>query len=204
MIWLSLEFGRAVWPEHVEDKGMFVFYWEIIIHTVALGLSFLLYLPGYLNWTTAYQKYQINKASKWPWQRDNWSGMCKKMLLNVFFNDFVFYPIVVYLATSRGIKQRFNEFPTFWELFGQLVVVYYLEDFFFYWGHRTFHETPVLYKFHKVHHEFDKIFTVVTEYIHPVDLILGNVVLLYLFSFPQHWPCSSLGRVPTALLTSSG
>jgi len=45
---------------------------------------------------------------------------------------------------------------------------------------------PLLYKFHKVHHEYDKVFTVATEYFHPVDLILGNVVHYGLFRFPQH------------------
>ena len=42
-----------------------------------------------------------------------------------------------------------------------------------------------MYKFHKVHHEYDKVFTVATEYFHPVDLVLGNVVLVVSFRFPQ-------------------
>lgn len=100
------------------------------------------------------------------------------MVLNFILNELMIYPMVVYVATSLGVKQRFSDFPSFWELLGQLLVIYFLEDFFFYWGHRLFHESATLYKFHKVHHEYDKVFTVATEYFHPVDLILGNVVLI--------------------------
>jgi sterol desaturase/sphingolipid hydroxylase (fatty acid hydroxylase superfamily) len=188
MLWLSLEIGKNLWPEEVENKGQFIFNGEIMIHTAALVLSFLIYLPGYMGWAPSYEKFKINKDAKWPWQRNDWNHVFKKMVLNIILNEVVVYPMVVYIATSMTIKQRFIDFPSFWELLSQLLVIYFVEDFFFYWGHRMFHETPLLYRFHKVHHEYDKVFTVATEYFHPVDLILGNVVSHPLFRFPQRWP----------------
>jgi len=139
MIWFSLLIGKQFWPESVEDKGSFVFYGEIIIHTITLVLSFLIYLPGYMGWAPSYEKFKINKDSKWPWERENWNQVFKKMILNIILNEIIIYPLVVYTATSMGIKQRFTDFPSFWELLTHLLIIYFLEDFFFYWGHRLFH-----------------------------------------------------------------
>lgn len=33
---------------------------------------------------------------------------------------------------------------------------------------------------HKIHHEYDKVFTFTTEYFHPLDYAVANVVIVYL------------------------
>jgi sterol desaturase/sphingolipid hydroxylase (fatty acid hydroxylase superfamily) len=86
-----------------------------------------------------------------------------------------------------GIRVRFDDFPSFTELFVQVMIVYFIEDFFFYWGHRFFHSYPVLYKMHKVHHEYDTLFTWITEYFHPLDFVVANLVQMALFSFHRQW-----------------
>lgn len=119
-------------------------------------------------------------------------------------NELFIAPLFLYCTTLSGVKYRFTEFPSFWELFSQLMTIYIIEDSFFYWGHRMFHTFPQLYKLHKIHHEYDKVFTFSTEYFHPVDFVLGNIVSLHLFSCHLPWDSCCYRSRPTALLLSSG
>jgi len=51
-----------------------------------------------------------------------------------------------------------------------------VEDFSFYWSHRTFHR-PFFYKrFHKIHHEFTNTVSIGATYAHPVEYIFGNAI----------------------------
>lgn len=145
-------------------------------------------LPGYMNILPYYEKYKINKATKWPWHRDNWGIMKRKLFYNLVINKFLVFPFFVFLSTIIGVKQRFHDFPTFGEILSQLFVVYLIDDIFFYWGHRIFHEVKSLYKMHKIHHEYDKIFTVATEYFHPFDFAIANVVQMVIYSYLRPWP----------------
>jgi sterol desaturase/sphingolipid hydroxylase (fatty acid hydroxylase superfamily) len=94
-------------------------------------------------------------------------------------NQLFVYPLIVSSSSLIGMRQRFTDFPSFGELVSQVLIVYFIEDFFFYWAHRLFHTFPALYKMHKIHHEYDKIYTFATEYFHPLDFGLGNVVRNY-------------------------
>lgn len=67
-------------------------------------------------------------------------------------NQCFVYPLILSFSSLIGLKQRFYDFPSFQEVFGQVLFVYFVEDFFFYWAHRLFHTFPVLYKMHKIHH----------------------------------------------------
>jgi len=120
-------------------------------------------LPGYLNWFPSfYEKYKVNKEATWPWERPNWKLMRRKMIYNLIINQVFIFPLFLSFSSILGIKQRFTDFPSFWEIFWQLCVIYFLDDTFFYWGHRTFHTFKCLYKMHKIHHEYDKVFTFTT------------------------------------------
>ena len=152
IIYGSREIGLRMWPHHVEDKELFLATGALIIHYAAVIWSFLLMLPGYMNILPYYEKYKINKATKWPWHRDNWGVMKRKLFYNLIINKFLVFPFFVFLSTIIGVKQRFHDFPTSGEILSQIFVVYLIDDIFFYWGHRIFHEVKSLYKMHKIHH----------------------------------------------------
>jgi sterol desaturase/sphingolipid hydroxylase (fatty acid hydroxylase superfamily) len=162
-------------------------------------------LPGYLNWFPSfYERYKINKEANWPWERPNWKLMRRKMIYNLIINQVFIFPFFLSLSSIIGVKQRFTNFPSFWEMFWQLCVIYFLDDLFFYWGHRTFHTFKSLYKMHKIHHEYDKVFTFTTEYFHPFDYAIANVVMNSLLSYRELQGSSSSEAELTASLTSSG
>lgn len=181
-----LYFGRLLglylWPKSIENKVLFYF---IAVLSLALGsqlLSFLIFLPGYLNISSFYEKFKINRRSNWPWERENWKETAKKTILNFILNELILSPLFLFGSTVSGIKYRFTDFPTFGEIVTQLAVVYFVEDTIFYWVHRILHTYPKLYPIHKVHHEYDHVYVFATSYMHPVDYMLGSFVIIHLFS----------------------
>ena len=64
------------------------------------------------------------------------------------------------------------------EMTWQLIFVAFVEDAFFYWAHRLAHSYQFLYKYHKIHHEYTEVFSLVTEYTHPIDYIVGILVTI--------------------------
>lgn len=77
-------------------------------------------------------------------------------------------PVTIYLSNVRMIRVRFDEFPDYNELILQVAFAFVLDDFFSFLGHRMSHSSPEWYKIHKVHHEYDSLFTFATEYSHPL------------------------------------
>ena len=49
-------------------------------------------------------------------------------------------------------------------------------DFFFYIMHRLFHTNKYLYKFHKKHHKFYDVTSIITFYHHPIDIICSGAI----------------------------
>ena len=164
----------------------------------------LLYLPGYMNWSSAYRQYAVNKGAKWPWQLPGWPTLRKQLIKNNIVNQLIILPLFVWLSTLVEVKQRFDGFPSIGEMSLQLIFVYYVDDFAFYWAHRLFHQSRLLYQSHKVHHQYGKIFTFVAQYIHPVDYIFGNMVAFYSLSCLQPQESSSLEAEPICSPTCSG
>jgi sterol desaturase/sphingolipid hydroxylase (fatty acid hydroxylase superfamily) len=183
LLFLVKEWGMRIWPEHVEDKAWFFFKWALILRIGANIFCFLWMLPGYLNLLPIYEKYKINKVSSWAWQRPDWSIMKRKLFYNILMNEVLIYSIFMYLPHFVGVKQRFLGFPSCQEIFGHMILIYLLDDSFSYWGHRIFHSFKALYKMHKIHHEYDKVFTLATEYFHPFDYVMANLVLSILYSY---------------------
>jgi methylsterol monooxygenase/4-alpha-methyl-delta7-sterol-4alpha-methyl oxidase len=89
---------------------------------------------------------------------------------------FFLWLIYPYLVDSYTLGV--DTVPDFVTMCKHLLVCIVVEDFFFYWGHRTLHH-PLLYKrFHKKHHEFKTLsnMCIAAEYTHPVETVLGNVI----------------------------
>lgn len=51
--------------------------------------------------------------------------------------------------------------------------------------HWLFHVYPSLYKYHKVHHEYDSVYTIMGQYNHPIEQIFVHLVMINLFRSPE-------------------
>ncbi|XP_002734028.1 fatty acid hydroxylase domain-containing protein 2-like [Saccoglossus kowalevskii] len=103
----------------------------------------------------------------------------RNAILTVIFNQTVFSVpficVMYHIYTWRGVDFG-RELPTFqWVIF-ELVVFNLVEEFGFYYTHRTLHH-PALYKhIHKLHHEWTAPISVISLYAHPVEHILSNML----------------------------
>ena len=81
---------------------------------------------------------------------------------------------VVHIKTFLACK--FIRFTHIW----QFIALMFIEDFFFYWGHRSLHNEQIYKYVHKVHHEFFNTIAFSCFYAHWFEWIFGNILPLYI------------------------
>ena len=64
----------------------------------------------------------------------------------------------------------------------ELLLTFLLLDLWRYWEHRLFHQVPLLWRLHLVHHSDTHIDVTTSERHHPLEFLLGTVVLMALVS----------------------
>lgn len=69
-----------------------------------------------------------------------------------------------------------DSFPTHFEILWQIAFSMCMEDFVFYWSHRTLHHPKIYARIHKKHHEFFNTVSFAAEYAHPLEYAIGNVL----------------------------
>ncbi len=69
--------------------------------------------------------------------------------------------------------------PPWYIIAGQVLFFIYLDDFLYYWMHRTLHHPRLYRKIHAVHHRVYIPWAITGHYMHPVEFILtGTLALL--------------------------
>ena len=212
----SQKVGEKYWPNNIANsillftlEEFFVFAGSNLIHFICQFLDFLIYVPGYFYLSKVYDRYRINQGVSRPWElKDDWPAKKKKLFTILGINYCLIYPLLILASLKLGfLRLRFDNFPSVYfflllrfEVFWQLLFIILVEDAVTYWYHRTAHESKFLYKYHKVHHEYNEVFTLTTEYFHPLDytfgilipsaipfFILGSKAHCFMFLFWQMW-----------------
>lgn len=96
----------------------------------------------------------------------------------VLFNMFITIPITLLLFQYfHFVLTPFNYYHLF-----HIPISIILIDIFFYICHYTFHTYKFinLYRFHKTHHKIKKPVSITSLYFHPIDLVFGNILPLFL------------------------
>jgi sterol desaturase/sphingolipid hydroxylase (fatty acid hydroxylase superfamily) len=147
---------------------------------ILCNVSFsLLYLPGYLG-VKAYKEYEIEPNLKKPWEREGWPAQKKRTIWNLLLNFGVIAPLYVAFGLFLAdVDMKFEGFPSHAEIVKQTAIILVVDDFLYMCLHRIFHEVPFLYRYHKVHHEYDSVFSMLGQYAHPVEEVLGNLVRIH-------------------------
>jgi sterol desaturase/sphingolipid hydroxylase (fatty acid hydroxylase superfamily) len=102
---------------------------------------------------------------------------------------FLTYP----LFAALGLNFSFQNWPPVWMIALQIVFFMFVEDFLFYWVHRTLHRPNLYKKIHKVHHEFVTPTAIASHYAHPIEFVVANSLpvmagplLVALFGLDMH------------------
>lgn len=141
LMWVALETARAYWPNHIEDKELFIFLGTTFCYYAFQTLGFILHLPGYFGWSQYFKDHLINKKSTKPWERKNWSEVKLKTIKNLVLNQLIIAPFAIYVTNKEKVSVG-TDLPNFADFFIQIQIVYLIEDFAGYWSHRLFHIYP--------------------------------------------------------------
>ena len=147
----------------------------ICFHLLSLLAYALLYRLGW----GFFEQFKDN-ANPWPWQYDpEFKAKVSHAVKVVLFNNLVLGVGFSYLGYRLGVvtfRIEQEELPSLAVFCCQVVFMVLCEDTMFYHSHRLLHH-PSLYPYvHKQHHEFYDVICLSSEYAHPVEYILGNLV----------------------------
>lgn len=95
------------------------------------------------------------------------------------FNNLVsFLGVLLAWPVMRLSGMHMGELPPWYVMVGQIVFFIVLDDFLYYWMHRTLH-TPWLYKHvHSVHHRITTPFALTGNYMHVVEFMLTSTLVM--------------------------
>ena len=99
----------------------------------------------------------------------------------VVFNMFVTIPFTLFISQYFFIfLSPFNGYQVY-----HIPIFFILIDPTFFTIHRLFHTVKFfnLYKYHKIHHQIKRPVGITSIYLHPIDLIFGNLMVLSLSFF---------------------
>lgn len=83
-------------------------------------------------------------------------------------------------ATAAGRVRVTPELPPLREVVVHFVAFILMEEVMFFYSHKILH-LPALYsRFHKIHHEFKQPIALAAGYAHPVEVLIGNTLPLYM------------------------
>lgn len=164
-------------------NGILAMYQEERFFFIAVGstlLSIIGFLAFALPWTwVAYKnpeslrKYRI-QGREFPVQR--WFV---PSLQRFAFNNLVsFMGVVLAWPLLRMSGIHAGPLPPWYVIIGQVAFFIVLDDFLYYWMHRTLHR-PWLYKhIHSVHHRITTPFALTGNYMHMVEFMLTSTLVM--------------------------
>ncbi|MBD1395023.1 sterol desaturase family protein [Mucilaginibacter glaciei] len=100
-------------------------------------------------------------------------------LLFSFVSGFYLQKLMVYASAGHFGIIPFTDLPIILSLILQILCI----DFFVYWWHRINHKIPLLWRFHKFHHEDESMNTTTAVRFHTVELffaVISKAVFLIL------------------------
>lgn len=110
----------------------------------------------------------------------------EELLTATFYKNlmshFLIIPALIWFLfdpfASRGMRVDFESFKdnVTWAIIARdFAVALFWNDTLFYWSHRALHH-PTLYWIHKKHHEYNQPVAQASEWAHPIEEVLCNVI----------------------------
>ena len=164
------------------DKGIQFFIYPIIV-LAGLTIHFSMVNIGANNFLASTIPVFICLAgillleTKFPYRKE-WSANLSDFKTDLSFLVVVqgIAPKILGLAVGLLLAQSdFNPetfdgiWPKNWSILGQTILLILLADLLRYWLHVAAHKNPVLWKFHSIHHQPKKLYSVNVTRFHPTE-----------------------------------
>jgi sterol desaturase/sphingolipid hydroxylase (fatty acid hydroxylase superfamily) len=124
------------------------------------------------------RKYKIQPATNEPVDIKK----LPRVILQVLSNQLIIAPLVaqvgLVLMKYRGLRNM-RQLPTISEVATDLAVSYLLWEFVFYYSHRLLHMKYFYKRVHKIHHEWTSPIAITSQYCHPLEHVLSNLVPVF-------------------------
>ena len=139
------------------------------------GHSLLLLAFDCLSSSHALSQYKIQPTKNAPVARAKVYDCVRQVLINQLLValplNALTYPIAVWRGVGIGLP-----LPSFERFCFDIAVYLVVEEVLFYYIHRLMH-TPLLYgRIHKVHHAWTAPIAIATNYCHPLEHLLANLL----------------------------
>lgn len=99
-------------------------------------------------------------------------GLLGKFVLGPAMIYTVLFPIM----KSRGMPAMTAARPSAFRIYAEFSFAHLVNEFFFYWAHRTFHSSQLYARVHKQHHEWKGTVSMAAEYAGPVEQLFANYI----------------------------
>ncbi len=115
---------------------------------------------------------------------------------------FLYFPTCIYIKTLLlpnppfSMSFSLDDWPSMYQSAMIVPAMTIFHELLFYTSHRIMHSHPILYKYHKVHHEYKQNNVLAAQYFHVVDFVLtisGPVVLTTLLFRPHSFTLFQVG-----------
>ena len=162
--------------------------------TPILFLAYLIFAVGNTVFVAIYyleipffEQYKVTNQP-WPWKTRSRKAFFRKVgmtLKMLAFNNFVVAPTAVALGVlfyNYELGTTLEDLPSFPMHVLQIGFMMVCEDFMFYWSHRLLHQPYFYKKIHYMHHMYKENVSFCSEFAHPIEFFMGDMVPLMLGS----------------------
>jgi len=172
---------KFFWPEKIENTPWFLFFLLFFVHEFFYAIFNLILYYIYKSDNPFFEQFKVHNE-EWPWKQnpEEFKILFKRSMKRICFNQFIVMPFLLFMnsVVLKKMKLRvdIDSFPSFFELIWQIYFFTICDDFLFYWSHRFLHWKSIYPFIHKIHHEYKITIGIASEYAHPIEFALGNVL----------------------------
>jgi len=166
----------VVWAQWIDFAGQDANFMTIAVLTpalviVAYWVHGLMFLVLDLMEFPALFRFKIQKTKHFDRSR------LPAIVLNILFGQFfIMWPLCILIWRTGRVKVT-REVPPGFQILLDLLAFVVVDEIGFYYMHRLFHESKLLYgSIHKIHHSFTAPIALAADFCHPVEHLFVNLI----------------------------